>query len=568
MNTRGDFLSKRALLPSSILPRLSSELRVTLTRRMALAAFFITALAWGLHIGWSLYQRHTLETNLRDALARSLQEPLRSHQLPAVRAILQAFEAASQGAEICVKLPAGDWIMQPRCGAAPLEFYSLNLSKDQFAVSVTLPVWDRMVLFGIPFGFAILLTLLLISRYLRGVSGRVLSDLDRLANSPGESIVYYQELAQAGEKIAQGLRLKEENLILAADARIGAIAGLAGHDILTPLATLQELSLGLAEKLPIGRQRVLERVIQTIAEIGEDLLEVGEIAGSQGRGKAIEWPPRSRLAKMPSAVQVAPLVLAMVEENKIQYEQRFELEFVAQIDPKTVGAVAWMEPKGFGRILSNLVNNSVQAIGRGPGRVELHLELAHQKVAVQVRDSGCGISPENLDRIMKKGETFGKANGHGRGLYHAKEQVESWGGTIAIESEPGVGTVVRLMLPLEEEARRPLMDPPGPPDVILIDNDRGVHDGWSLVAEERGLKLVSFDSMAAFLPNSPEMSRTVPIYIDKNGAEDGFEAAAKLSALGFSNLHLTTAQRMSSTGLPHGLRSVVCKRFPKEVATG
>ena len=56
-----------------------------------------------------------------------------------------------------------------------------------------------------------------------------------------------------------------------------------------------------------------------------------------------------------------------------------------------------------------------------------------------------------------------------------------------------------------------------------------------------------------------------PIYIDKNGTEDGIAVAATLSALRFSNPHLTTAERMADVKLPPGTRSVIEKRFPARV---
>jgi signal transduction histidine kinase len=48
---------------------------------------------------------------------------------------------------------------------------------------------------------------------------------------------------------------------------------------------------------------------------------------------------------------------------------------------------------------------------------------------------------------MQKGATFGKPLGNGLGLYHAKEVITSWGGTIEILSKVDIGTSVQLYLP-------------------------------------------------------------------------------------------------------------------------
>ncbi|MDF2921554.1 MAG: Signal transduction histidine kinase [Paenibacillaceae bacterium] len=69
------------------------------------------------------------------------------------------------------------------------------------------------------------------------------------------------------------------------------------------------------------------------------------------------------------------------------------------------------------------------------------------KITVTVRDNGTGISPELLPRVFERGVSEG---GTGFGLYLCRTVVESHGGRIWIESEPGRGTAVFFTLPVYE----------------------------------------------------------------------------------------------------------------------
>jgi signal transduction histidine kinase len=64
---------------------------------------------------------------------------------------------------------------------------------------------------------------------------------------------------------------------------------------------------------------------------------------------------------------------------------------------------------------------------------------------LEVGDDGGGISAEILPRIFEPHFST-KTSGSGLGLAISRQMVEAWGGTIAIASEPGAGTNVRIAL--------------------------------------------------------------------------------------------------------------------------
>ncbi len=104
-----------------------------------------------------------------------------------------------------------------------------------------------------------------------------------------------------------------------------------------------------------------------------------------------------------------------------------------------------------GQVLVNLLVNASDALQRGPEKDFVRVATypdARGWAVVEVEDSGCGISPEQLHRIFDPFfTTKGPGRGTGLGLSISHGIVTALGGEIRVDSTPGVGTVVRVMLP-------------------------------------------------------------------------------------------------------------------------
>jgi signal transduction histidine kinase len=108
-------------------------------------------------------------------------------------------------------------------------------------------------------------------------------------------------------------------------------------------------------------------------------------------------------------------------------------------------------------VLTNLLHNAVE-YNRPGGLVELSIWTQQHEVIVQVRDTGIGMTPEVMEKIF---ERFYRADASrhatgvhaGLGLAIVKEYVERLGGTIEVESQPGVGSTFRVRLPRQWTSR-------------------------------------------------------------------------------------------------------------------
>lgn len=99
------------------------------------------------------------------------------------------------------------------------------------------------------------------------------------------------------------------------------------------------------------------------------------------------------------------------------------------------------------RILGHIVQNAMDATDEG-GKVGIRVvRCGAAQALVSVRDTGCGMSPEFVrDRLFKPFQTT-KESGMGIGAYETRQYVREIGGSIEVDSEPGVGTEVRVLLP-------------------------------------------------------------------------------------------------------------------------
>jgi two-component system, NtrC family, sensor kinase len=102
------------------------------------------------------------------------------------------------------------------------------------------------------------------------------------------------------------------------------------------------------------------------------------------------------------------------------------------------------------QVWTNLIQNAVHAMS-GRGRLRLRLKVVGERQCVSIEDSGGGIPEAVLARIFEPFFTTKPAGeGTGLGLAISRQIVVKHGGTLDVESEPGVGTTVRVALPVRQ----------------------------------------------------------------------------------------------------------------------
>jgi len=120
-------------------------------------------------------------------------------------------------------------------------------------------------------------------------------------------------------------------------------------------------------------------------------------------------------------------------------------------------------PSQINQVFLNIITNAVHAMPEGreqPGVITLRtLPEGEDMVRVEIQDNGTGIAPQVLPKIFDPFYTtkpIGK--GTGMGLSISFKIVQEHGGRILVDTEPGVGTVFSILLPV----RPPHLDNPSP----------------------------------------------------------------------------------------------------------
>lgn len=325
---------------------------------------------------------------------------------------------------------------------------------------------------------------------------------------------FAQMTTRMSEALGQAARLESE---LAVSKAVSDMAAQVAHDIRSPLAALGAAAKGL--DLPDEKRTMIDGSIARMQGIADDLLRRYRTPGAAAKAK-------------PETCALAGLIEQVLAEKRIQHKDRagIKIEFRSDAD----GVKAAVDPKELQRIISNLVNNSVEAFA-GSGTVAVRLMATDGKVLIEVKDDGKGIPAEILARLGAKGETHGKAGGTGLGLYHARTSAESWGGGLKIESAPGKGTTVVMELPAAAKPAAGLR-------AVLLDDDLLVHMNWRMAAKAAGADLKAFKTPEEFAAAAGALPRDIPVYIDSELGDGvkGEDIAVDLHERGFTDLTMAT----------------------------
>lgn len=129
---------------------------------------------------------------------------------------------------------------------------------------------------------------------------------------------------------------------------------------------------------------------------------------------------------------------------------RNEIKYVAELDLR-LGDIPLVvcRPQQISQVVMNLLVNAAHSIS-GNGLITLATKQVDDTVEISVTDTGCGISPENMEKIFEPFFTTKEAGkGTGLGLAISCDIVRKHGGELQVKSEVGKGSTFTVKLPVE-----------------------------------------------------------------------------------------------------------------------
>ncbi|MGO8805388.1 MAG: PAS domain S-box protein [Candidatus Bathyarchaeia archaeon] len=242
---------------------------------------------------------------------------------------------------------------------------------------------------------------------------------------------YSKHLEELIETRTKELRETQQQLVKSERlAAIGELAGLVGHDLRNPLASIKNATYYLKKKgiaIPEAQEKemlgIIEKSIDHSDKIINELLEYA----SELRLELGEASTRSLLITALKTIQV-PDKIHIVDNT---------------CDKPTFS----VDLKKIEHVFINIINNSLDAMPNG-GTLEIRSSQTGANVEICFSDTGTGIPEEVLPKIFLPLFTT-KAQGMGFGLAICKRVVTAHGGKILVETIMGKGTTFTVILPVE-----------------------------------------------------------------------------------------------------------------------
>jgi PAS domain S-box-containing protein len=252
---------------------------------------------------------------------------------------------------------------------------------------------------------------------------------------------YAIELRNKNELLARAL----EQARSATQAKSRFLASVS-HELRTPLNGI----IGFTELLHDGKlgpvneenKEVLADILssaQHLLQLINDILDLSKVEA----GKMEFRPESSHIATL--AREVRDVVRPLAEKKEISIN----------LDVPE-GLTAVTDPSRFKQILYNYLSNAVKFTSR-EGRIQVRAAVTDNSFfTLEVEDNGIGIAPDQISELFQEFQQLANsrkvAQGTGLGLSLTRHIVEAQGGTVAVRSELGKGSVFSAVLPLGNSA--------------------------------------------------------------------------------------------------------------------
>lgn len=216
----------------------------------------------------------------------------------------------------------------------------------------------------------------------------------------------------------------------------------ASHELKTPITAIRGLTETILDDGAMEaatRERFTEKIHTQslrLSSLVTDLMTISRLESGQNEQ---HFQPLNLVDVVRQSVSTAKTVC--LEK---------QLTLTSEIPERTLQIDG--DQQSISQLLDNLIDNAVKYTAPG-GEIRVNLDRDDMSAILVVSDSGVGISPQHQQRIFERFYRIDKARsrelgGTGLGLSIVKNIAEQHGGTVLVESQPGVGTSFTIRLPL------------------------------------------------------------------------------------------------------------------------
>jgi two-component system sensor histidine kinase HydH len=216
-------------------------------------------------------------------------------------------------------------------------------------------------------------------------------------------------------------------------ASLGRLAAGIAHEIRNPLSSIKGFATYFKERykdVPED-QKTAEIMVQEVERLNRVI------------GQLLEFARPMKIKREPTSIHsLINRSLKMVQKQAREKDVNIGTNLFPEIEDIPI------DQDRIGQVLLNLYLNSIEAMEHGGTlNVELSLEKDPSRTKIVVSDTGIGIKKEELVHVFDPYFTT-KQSGTGLGLAIVHRIIEAHKGEVRIESEPGKGTTVTILLPI------------------------------------------------------------------------------------------------------------------------
>ena len=330
------------------------------------------------------------------------------------------------------------------------------------------------------------------------------------------------------------------------------------HDIGSPLAVLDATVVSASSVLPEENRVAIRKASEKIKDIANGLLKKGKGNILQASNESISQYP------------LLSLIQQAVSDKRLEFREHKNIHINFEYSNSAHCLFSMVKYAEFSSILSNIINNAYESF-ESDGSINIRLYEQDTFAVIEIEDNGKGIPNDILNKLGEMGVTYGKPNGHGLGVYHAKTTLKAWAGDLQIKSIVGVGTTVSIFLP---KSPLPIWFIPelkitNQQTIVVIDDDESIHQLWRMRLKScvNVVCLYSPDELDAWIKAKPEIMDIVYYLCDYEFANCQIDGLDLIHKHGISMSSLLVTNRFYSSDLMTRCEEMGVKLLPKELAS-
>jgi len=205
------------------------------------------------------------------------------------------------------------------------------------------------------------------------------------------------------------------------------------HGVRNPLTSIGGFVRRVYERLPEGdpNKKYLEIALQDVSRLENMIRELIDLVTASVSHK--------------EHININDLILDVLKSFQNEFDEQFvDVRTELFIDPPSID----IDRDKIAMALANLIKNAIEAMQNTPRKLSITSYLIDKYIGIKISDSGEGISQDSIKEIF---DPFFSTKAHrpGLGLTFTQRIINEHGGSISVDSEPGMGAIFTIRLPFE-----------------------------------------------------------------------------------------------------------------------